>query len=215
MEQDSKKDRRKSAEMEVFWGEIAPCDHVVQIYDEDAVFLETLTEFICGGLKAGDSVVIIATAQHRLSIEERLKSKGFDPFRLSHENKYTPLDAQETLDRFMIDGWPDALLFNHTISEIMKKARRNATRIRAFGEMVAVLWSEGHTGATVRLEHLWNQFMENNEFCLYCAYPKSGFTQNALDSVHTICCTHSKVIEGWDSTTREIFYSESEFKRTG
>ena len=29
-------------EYEVFWGEISPCDHLVQIYDEDAALLDAL-----------------------------------------------------------------------------------------------------------------------------------------------------------------------------
>src|SRR5688500_19228341 len=51
--------------------------------------------------------------------------------------------------------------------------------VRAFGEMVAVLWANGHNGATVRLEHLWHAFCQSEAFSLFCAYPKTGFTQDA------------------------------------
>ena len=36
--------------IEVFWGEIPPCDHLIQIYNDDAVFLDTLEGFAAGGL---------------------------------------------------------------------------------------------------------------------------------------------------------------------
>jgi len=39
---------------EVFWGEIAPCEHLVQIYDNDGAFLDSLEGFVAGGLRAGD-----------------------------------------------------------------------------------------------------------------------------------------------------------------
>ena len=37
---------------EVFWGEIAPCEHLVQIYEESGVFLDSL-EGIRRGRAAG------------------------------------------------------------------------------------------------------------------------------------------------------------------
>ena len=39
---------------EVFWGEISPCEHLVQFYEEDGVFLDTLEGFVGGGLRAGE-----------------------------------------------------------------------------------------------------------------------------------------------------------------
>jgi hypothetical protein len=43
------------ARPDVFWGEITPCEHSVQIYDDDAVFLDALEGFIAGGLRKGDA----------------------------------------------------------------------------------------------------------------------------------------------------------------
>jgi hypothetical protein len=60
--------------------------------------------------------------------------------------------------------------------------------------MVALLWAQGQSGATVRLEHLWHEFCQSKAFSLFCAYPRSGFTKNADDSIREICAAHSKVI---------------------
>jgi hypothetical protein len=84
----------------------------------------------------------------------------------------------------------------HANGERTSRARQNEGRVRAFGEMVAVLWANGHNGATVRLEHLWHAFCQSEAFSLFCAYPKSGFTQDASTSIKEICATHSKVISG-------------------
>jgi len=56
----------KQAQPEIFWGEIAPSDHVVQIYDSEEVILNSLSKFVISGLKAGDGVIIIA---HPLRLE--------------------------------------------------------------------------------------------------------------------------------------------------
>ncbi len=47
-----------------FWAEIAPCDHVVQIYEKDDNLLSLLENFVYGGIKANESVIIIATSAH-------------------------------------------------------------------------------------------------------------------------------------------------------
>jgi hypothetical protein len=116
------------------------------------------------------------------------------------------LDAQQTLDKFMVDGWPDEKLFFQNISTILKEARQKGRRIRAFGEMVALLWAQGLNGATVQLEHLWNELASQEDFSLFCAYPKSGFTADLKDGLHEICCTHSRVIDGSNGSMTEIRY---------
>ncbi len=88
----------------------------------------------------------------------------------------------------------------------MAKAQQNSSKVRVFGEIVAVLWDQGLTGATVQLEYLWHRLLNKDPFCLYCAYPKSGFTQNATTSIDTICKAHSKVIDGSARPSTELYY---------
>ena len=97
----------------------------------------------------------------------------------------------------MVNGWPDEELFTNTVNDIITRARGNGRKVRVFGEMVAVLWAEGNAGATVRLEHLWNELQTHEHFPLFCAYPRSGFTQDAAVSMQMICDTHSKVVPGY------------------
>jgi len=190
----------------VFWGEIAPCDHVVQIYEDDDVFLDLLNGFVSGGVDAGDSVVVIATDAHLKALNKRLKAFGKDVPELISGGRYIPLDAEETLAKFMVNDWPDENLFMQLVSSIIAVAKKENRQVRAFGEMVAILWAKGHVGATVRLEHLWNKFCETESFCLFCAYPRSGFTQDASESVMHICGAHSKMIAGFGKSQTDIFY---------
>ena len=73
----------------------------------------------------------------------------------------------------MLHGWPDDARFNQVATGLIQRARGPGRRVRAFGEMVALLWHQGHNRATVRLEYLWNKFREEQEFCLFCAYSRS------------------------------------------
>ncbi len=196
----------KNSNIQVFWGEIAPCDHLVQIYENDRCFLDILEGFAGTGLLSGDSVVIIATKVHIENLNERLIKQGFDLKKLMAAHQYIPLDAEETLSKFMVNNWPDEKLFNDYIGRLIELTRKEGRKVRAFGEMVAVLWAQGFNGATVQLESLWHNFHSKDQFTLYCAYPKTGFTQNASDSLDKICQTHSKIIDGQNRPTTEIYY---------
>ena len=189
-----------------FWGEIAPHDHVVQIYDDKEIFLETLVDFVGNGINAGDCVVVIAKADHLQALHQVLRAHAIKVDALISEDKYIPLDAEEMLDQFMIDGWPDEGLFSKVVYSLIDRARVKNRQLKAFGEMVAILWEQGHYGATVHLEHLWNKICAEDPFCLFCAYPKSGFTQDPVESMRTICAAHTKVIAGDAKLTSHIAY---------
>jgi hypothetical protein len=182
--------------IDVFWGEMAPSEHLVQIYEDDGVVLDALEGFVGGGLQAGDGVLVIATAAHLHALEDRLTARGIDVGAASWREQYISLDVEETLAKFMVRGWPDDDRFAQLITTLLARARKNGRRVRAFGEMVAILWAQGHTGATVRLEHLWHAMCQREGLSLFCAYPKIGFTEDASASIREICATHSKVIVG-------------------
>lgn len=196
------------ASTDIFWSEIAPTDHVLQVYNNDDTFLDALAGFIGGGINSGDCVLLIASTKHLELIHQRLKDYGIRVQTLIEDDRYIPLDAETTLSHFMRDGWPDEKLFNETISALFEKATSKGRHVRAFGEMVAILWEKGYHGATVSLEHLWNNFREKNTFTLFCAYPKAGFMGNVHDSMNTICKCHTKMIDGYESQLTEILYSE-------
>ncbi len=121
---------------------------------------------------------------------------GYRISELVERHQYIPLDAEVMLSKFMVNDWPDEHLFELVIGDILSLAKSHGGRVRAFGEMVAILWARGYVGATIRLEHLWNKFCEKETFCLFCAYPQSGFTQDAHESIKHICGAHSKMISG-------------------
>jgi hypothetical protein len=185
--------KRARPEVDVFWGELAACDHCVQIYEDDETFLDALEGFAAGGIRQGEAIILIATPQHLTSLESRLTRNGFDLQSAIKRDQFIALDARGSLERFMVDGWPNDELFSRFVNELLVRAKANHRRVRAFGEMVALMWADGHCGATVRLEHLWSRLCTQESFSLFCAYPKTGFTQSAPDAIRDVCAAHSKL----------------------
>jgi hypothetical protein len=200
----------KRAAPHIFWSEMAPADHLRQVYENDAVLLDALKGFVTGGFGKNESCIIIATDQHLLMLERMLETDGIDTIALMADYRYIPLNAQKILSKFMVNGWPEESLFIKTIAGIMARAKGPQDRaIRAFGEMVAILWNQGHKGATLKLEDLWNRLSQEEKFVLFCAYPVTGFNEDLTNSVKNICCAHSKMINGFTEQAEEILYRDT------
>lgn len=185
---------RKAGNHHVRWSELSPCEHLVQLYEHEEALFDTLQGFLGDGLLAGESAVVIATPAHCAALDTRLAARGIYLPIARREDRYITLDAEQTLARFMVNGWPDEVLFQRLVVDVLARATRNRRRVRAFGEMVALLWARGEHGATARLEQLWQGLCESMRFQLLCAYPRTGFTHDVGASIRRICDTHSRVI---------------------
>lgn len=179
--------------IDVFWAEMAACEHCVQIYDDDTAFLDALESYVVSALGLDEAVIIIATGSHTELLTKRLKVSGIDMPGAIARDQFIAIDATCALSAFMRDGWPDEALFLSLVRTLLKRARTGHVRVRAFGEMVALLWANGEREATIRLEHLWARLCKSDEFDLFCAYPRAGFTQDAEQSMMDVRLAHSVV----------------------
>jgi KaiC/GvpD/RAD55 family RecA-like ATPase len=176
-----------------FLADLGECDHCVQFYESDAVFLDALESFAVGAIVQGEAVIVIATAAHRTALEARLLRRGVDLGTARARDQFIALDAGETLQRFMVHSWPDEALFEQLVTGLLARARIHHRKVRAFGEMVALMWAAGHCEATVRLEQMWTRLCERETFSMFCAYPKTGFAEDVMDRLEQVCSCHSKV----------------------
>src|SRR5471032_3352992 len=145
-----------SLRTETFSGELGPCEHSVQIYGSETLFMDALEGYASAGLRRLESVVIVSTAVHLHELEKRLRANWLDLDRARWEDRYIALLAQETLSRFMVGGMPDENRFNSVMGAVLRRARGPAKRaVRAFGEMVSLLWAEGNYAGAIALEGLW------------------------------------------------------------
>jgi hypothetical protein len=181
-----------------FWGQLSETEHAVQVYRDDTTFLDCLESFTAAGLRSGESVVLVATASHLHELEKRLRSGWIDLDRCRWEERYIAVLAQETLAKFMIDGAPDEELFHETLGDLIARARGRGRKLRAFGEMVGVLWAEGNKDGALKLEHFWTRLQAEHKFPLFCAYSRMHLRAGSLESdIQTICAAHTRIVPGY------------------
>jgi hypothetical protein len=155
--------------------------HAVRFYDDSEALCRIVGDFLAGGLAAADPAIVIATPAHAASIAKCLKAKALDVGALKRSGDLVVLDARETLAVFMMDGLPDANAFGHHMTEVLRqvcRGRRDCT-LRAYGEMVDLLWKDGLSAAAIRLETLWNQLANVHDFKLLCGYSMGNFYKGA------------------------------------
>jgi len=147
-----------------------PNAHIVQLYRKPAVLRETVGAYLSAGFRNGDSAVVITTPDHWAEFRKELEARGQKPSRLEQDGRLAVLDARSTLDGFMRQGMPDEGLFHLAIGSILSKITSADAHLRAYGEMVSLLWAERNFKAALRLEELWNALAERSPFTLLCAY---------------------------------------------
>ena len=170
--------------------------HAVQFYGSDESLFATVASFLGEGLIAQQPAIMIATPAHRIAIEEHLCRRMIDCETARHEGELVVLDAEDTLSLFMVNGQPDAEMFEANVGRLIQQvlAGRNRTTIRAYGEMVDVLWKAGESQAAINLEILWNKLALKYNFALLCGYAMGSFYKQT-QQLEQIAALHSHVVE--------------------
>src|SRR5690554_3655923 len=135
-----------------FWEDVAADEHLVQIYENERVFLDSLEGFAGTGLLYGRSVILVARDSVLNAIEYRLRIHSFDLDKMIKSGQYIPVNAENALASFMRNGMPDEKKFNRFCNELLSRAKNHSTHVRVFGEMVAILLEQGNHEATIALE---------------------------------------------------------------
>jgi PAS domain S-box-containing protein len=159
-------------------------EHAVRFYRSEAFLSEAVCQFLIEGLAESERGIVIATPAHRRAFAKQLGA---------NQSAVLMIDAEETLAKFMVDGMPSWNRFLSVVGPIITQAAgRDRHRVRAYGEMVDILWQQGHRDAAIRLEEMWNDLRQHHEFSLLCAYAID--TLYSEHSIAGICRTHTHVL---------------------
>jgi hypothetical protein len=169
-------------------------NHGVYFYEDDTFLIDNVAGFAKEGLERQETVIIVATEQHRGDLKTQLTEDLVGLWAPTSGN-YVTQDASTTLELFMRNGWPDEGLFLKVIGQIIQSVGGGGSKpVRIYGEMVAVLWAEGNALAAIHLERLWNKLASQQNFSLLCGYPASAFQWPDMDfAFKDVCACHSQI----------------------
>jgi hypothetical protein len=168
--------------------------HAVKFYGSDDSLFTTVAGFLAEGLIARQAAIIIATPSHREAIVEHLCGRMIDCAAAIRRGDLLLLDAEDTLGLFMVGGMPDRDLFDRSVGHLVHQTLTGRPGImRAYGEMVDVLWKQGQTDAAITLEILWNRLAHKHNFALLCGYAMGSFYKQA-EQLEAVCTQHAHVI---------------------
>jgi len=155
--------------------EAAAHDHIVQLYQDQDFLNSAVCRYIGAGLQNGDRIVLFPTLPHWNTFQKRLEADGVDVHAARERGQLTVVDAHELLPRFMRDAMPDPQVFQSVISEIFGQARGSYQKMRAWGELVDVLWERGDVAASMNLEDLFDQLNKKIGIAMFCSYLMDNF----------------------------------------
>ncbi len=196
--------------------EVEPGGHVVHFYADEDALAASVTEYALAGLVRGEGVVLIAEPEHLETVRRALVAgraragsgrgaragSGRDESAGSGggagpEPDIRLLDADDVLDRVMVDGRPVPELFAEVVGGALQSTLVGRAGVRAYGEMVDKLWRDGNVTGALAVEELWNELAHELPFTLYCAYRDilvAGDTNEAETAVDATCRLHSTVV---------------------
>jgi hypothetical protein len=166
---------------------------MVQVYKDRDFLVDAVVQYVGTGLRSGEAAILIARPEHQECLLRALERDG-----IPSSPALKLLDAEATLAKFMVNGMPEWTAFHKLLGGAIAELRLQYPTVRAYGEMVDILWQRGEKQAALRLEQFWNEIGRLQTFSLLCAYaldPLHGDTYAGLES---ICRCHTHLIPARD-----------------
>jgi hypothetical protein len=189
--------------------------HFAQLHRDAQERAESVSLYVETGLRHKNGVVVIVAPDSREQILARLRVAGLDAEACQRTGQFVLLDADATLRLFMVDGMPDWDRFRRAVGGVLARLQEFGSSIRAYGEMVNLLWQRGSHKAAIQLEEYWNDLARLHPFALFCTYMMDSQSDATYACpLHDIGRTHSDVIEteddarfhaAIDEAAREVF----------
>ena|SRR5580692_2783086 len=167
------------------WAERGP-EHLVQFFGgDDARLGRNVTRFLNDSLRNGGAAIVIAGPERREAISGGLLS-----------GQVVCLDAKETLAMLLDgDGQPDPVRFEASCGALARELHEKYGRLRCYGEMVGVLWSQKSFAAAIALEALWDTLIHSIGFDIFCGYPIDVLSEHfQLACVRPLLDSHTRVV---------------------
>ena len=87
----------------------------------------------------------------------------------------------------------DRAAFDRVIGTLIGQAGAGGRPVRAYGELVALLWDDGLVNDAAQLEGMWEELGRRHPFSLFCGYRADSVTRD-IDAFAEVCRLHEEVV---------------------
>lgn len=177
--------------------EPGPHAHLVQFYEADEqTLVENMVRYFAEGLNGGDNAIVISSRERSRRLSDGLLARGIDVDACARASRIVWHDAHQTLSRILVDGHPSQARFDAIVATAVREALETSNRsVRAYGDMVGLLWQQEQFPAAIRLEQLWHKLSKDHDFALLCGYPIDIFAPAADNAVvDALLCAHTHLV---------------------
>ena len=173
--------------------------HAVHFYKDSQSLAQVAASFLSEGIRAGERVVIVSTPTHFAAIAKAVERLGFDPAQLKKSGKWIAFDARRTLSSLRAAGGRiDLTRFKVQFVDVVGDwyTSNPGLSMRAYGEMVDLLYRDGDIAGALQLEELWTDLAAVHKFPMLCAYAVNSFFKEPRGSSRfsDVCRHHTHVI---------------------
>lgn len=173
--------------------------HIVQIYRDEPFLRDAVAAWVAPALEGGGGVILICAPHNAALVLGALRERGVDTDGPLACGRLVIVDARPFMARFIMDGMPDGARFHALASEALARLRAALPspegEVRAWGEMVNLLWQEGNPDAARRLEALWNEVIDAHGIRLLCSYRMDNLDPHTHEgALRDVCGSHSQLV---------------------
>lgn len=172
--------------------------HVVQIYRDPAFQAKAVATWTGAALRDGGGAVLLCMPESAARILPELRREGFDPDALAAAGRLAILDADAVLGRCAKGGTLNVPRFRKEIQAAIAGARAAGAKgveVRAWGELVSLLWEREDRPMAREVELIWNEIARAEGIRLLCSYRLDNLEHRTHQGLlRELCESHTRLV---------------------
>ena len=148
--------------------------HEAYFFQTDDALIQRLTRVVCESLTDNRFAMLFLTREHNEALVTALRACGIDVENAVRESRLRLLDARALRDRLLDGSVINQQRFDEAFDKLLSEGISSGKEITVCGEIVNLLWHEGHREAALQLEKLWDDVLRRHHLHIFCTYESPG-----------------------------------------
>jgi MEDS: MEthanogen/methylotroph, DcmR Sensory domain len=179
----------------------ARCDHIAQLYDDEAFLASAAGDFLAEGLLRGEAAAVIGTPDRWQAIVRRLEVDGVDVKRALPRSQLAFFGAPFIVERTLAHGRLERSRFDETLHLIVSLMCRDYPSARIYNELGELLWTQNERHAALAVEGYLADIETAHPVSFLCAWPLDCLDAQAYDgTLQGLCGAHTHLLPSRPST---------------